>query len=134
MPELWQPGWLQLGTSVWTNRPAVRSAVQEKPKVYPINSTSRLDAGMFVLVVSRYFPRKFSLNTGAYFRRISMMNYSKAQPILEPEFIQQNPYAMRTRLIIILIIGAFIFESCTRSMSPYEAANNPRGRKCAVIK
>ena len=48
MPELWQPGWLQLGTSVWTNRPAVRSAVQEKPKVYPINSTSRLDAGMFV--------------------------------------------------------------------------------------
>jgi hypothetical protein len=41
---------------------------------------------------------------------------------------------MKTRLFFILLLAGFILQSCARSMSPYEAAHNPRGKKCATIK
>jgi len=46
----------------------------------------------------------------------------------------QKSITMKTRIIIILIVGSFLFQACTRSMSPYEAANNPRGKKCGTIR
>jgi len=41
---------------------------------------------------------------------------------------------MKTRLFIILLLAALIFESCRSAMTPYQAANNPRGRKCRAIR
>jgi hypothetical protein len=41
---------------------------------------------------------------------------------------------MKTRILLVILIAGFILESCARSMTPFEAANNPRGRKCATIK
>ncbi len=41
---------------------------------------------------------------------------------------------MKGRLLLVLIIATIVFESCTRVMTPYQAANNPRGKKCAVIR
>ncbi|MFZ1858116.1 MAG: hypothetical protein WAU29_12190 [Chitinophagaceae bacterium] len=41
---------------------------------------------------------------------------------------------MKTRIILLLIITSFVFQACHRAMSPYEAANNPRGKKCRDIK
>lgn len=41
---------------------------------------------------------------------------------------------MRTKIFIVLLIAAVLFESCSRSFTPYEAANNPRGKKCGRIR
>jgi len=41
---------------------------------------------------------------------------------------------MKARLILFLLAAIIVFESCSRAMSPYEAANNPRGKKCRDIK
>ena len=41
---------------------------------------------------------------------------------------------MKTRVLILLLVAIVILESCSRSFTPYQAANNPRGRKCGVIR
>ncbi|HQV59750.1 MAG TPA: hypothetical protein PLO70_00340 [Chitinophagaceae bacterium] len=41
---------------------------------------------------------------------------------------------MRNRVLFLLLIGSIIFQSCSRAMTPYDAANHPRGKKCATIK
>lgn len=41
---------------------------------------------------------------------------------------------MKGRFFLVLIMAIIVFESCTRVMSPYQAANNPRGKKCAIIR
>jgi hypothetical protein len=41
---------------------------------------------------------------------------------------------MKARIFIFLIIASIAFQSCSRAISPYEAANNPRGKKCKDIK
>jgi hypothetical protein len=41
---------------------------------------------------------------------------------------------MKTKHLLGLLLLIVILESCTRAMTPYEAANHPRGRKCATIK
>ena len=41
---------------------------------------------------------------------------------------------MKTRILILLLMAIIIFESCSRSFTPYQAANNPRGKKCGVIR
>jgi hypothetical protein len=41
---------------------------------------------------------------------------------------------MKTRIALALIIMIILFESCARTFTPYQAANNPRGRKCGVIR
>jgi len=41
---------------------------------------------------------------------------------------------MKGRFLLVLVIATIILESCTRVMTPYQAANSPRGRKCAVIR
>jgi hypothetical protein len=41
---------------------------------------------------------------------------------------------MKTRIILLMIIASLFFQACNRAMSPYEAANSPRGKKCRDIK
>lgn len=41
---------------------------------------------------------------------------------------------MKTKIFIVLLIAMVLLESCSRSFTPYEAANSPRGRKCGNIK
>lgn len=41
---------------------------------------------------------------------------------------------MRTKLFLVLLIAIVVLESCSRSFTPYEAANSPRGRKCGNIR
>ena len=41
---------------------------------------------------------------------------------------------MKTRIVLFVIIAAILLQACSRAMSPYEAANYPRGKKCRVIK
>lgn len=41
---------------------------------------------------------------------------------------------MKTKIILLLIVASIVFQACNRAMSPYEAANNPRGKKCRDIK
>ncbi|HNR16761.1 MAG TPA: hypothetical protein PKG90_08875 [Chitinophagaceae bacterium] len=41
---------------------------------------------------------------------------------------------MRIRILFLLLIGSIVFQACSRAMTPYEAANHPRGKKCATIK
>jgi hypothetical protein len=42
---------------------------------------------------------------------------------------------MKTRLLLILLIAIMIIESsCRSAMTPYQAANNPRGKKCRAIR
>jgi hypothetical protein len=41
---------------------------------------------------------------------------------------------MKTKIILLLIAAVIVFQSCHRAMSPYEAANNPRGKHCRDIK
>jgi hypothetical protein len=41
---------------------------------------------------------------------------------------------MKTKIIVLLIVASIAFQACNRAMSPYEAANNPRGKKCRDIK
>jgi hypothetical protein len=45
-----------------------------------------------------------------------------------------NLYQMKTRNILALIIILIILQSCGKYMTPYEAANHPRGRRCATIR
>ncbi len=45
-----------------------------------------------------------------------------------------NLILMKTRLLLLLIVASFLFQACHRAMSPYEAANSPRGKKCRDIK
>ncbi|HEV7782859.1 MAG TPA: hypothetical protein VGO58_16400 [Chitinophagaceae bacterium] len=41
---------------------------------------------------------------------------------------------MKTRILILLIVASIVFQACSRAISPYQAANNPRGKKCRDIK
>ncbi len=41
---------------------------------------------------------------------------------------------MKTKNLLWLLLIFIVLESCSRAMSPYEAANNPRGKKCRAIK
>ena len=42
---------------------------------------------------------------------------------------------MKMRILLILLIGALLFESCRSAMTPYQAANNPgKSRKCRAIR
>lgn len=41
---------------------------------------------------------------------------------------------MKGRLLTGILITAIIIQSCTRVMTPYQAANSPRGKKCAIIR
>jgi len=41
---------------------------------------------------------------------------------------------MKTRIIIILLIAGIAIQSCSRALTPYQAANNPRGKHCRDIK
>lgn len=41
---------------------------------------------------------------------------------------------MKTKIILLLVAAVIILQSCHRAMSPYEAANSPRGKKCRDIK
>ncbi|MEQ1676680.1 MAG: hypothetical protein ABL876_08270 [Chitinophagaceae bacterium] len=41
---------------------------------------------------------------------------------------------MKTRIVLFLLIASIVFQACNRAMSPYEAANNPRGKHCRDIK
>lgn len=41
---------------------------------------------------------------------------------------------MKARILFILFLAIVILESCHRSFTPYQAANSPRGRKCATIR
>ncbi len=41
---------------------------------------------------------------------------------------------MKNKFLLVLILGMIVLQSCTRVMSPYQAANHPRGRKCAIIR
>ncbi len=41
---------------------------------------------------------------------------------------------MKTRIFFVLIIASLLIQACNRAMTPYEAANHPRGKKCRDIK
>ena len=41
---------------------------------------------------------------------------------------------MKTKIILVLLITIIFFESCSRSFTPYQAANSPRGKKCGLIR
>lgn len=41
---------------------------------------------------------------------------------------------MKTKIFILALIAVIFLESCSRSFTPYEAANNPRGKKCGKIR
>lgn len=41
---------------------------------------------------------------------------------------------MKTGILLAIVAMIFILESCSRSFTPYQAANNPRGKKCGVIR
>lgn len=41
---------------------------------------------------------------------------------------------MKTRILILALIAIILLESCSRSFTPYQAANNPRGKKCGTIR
>ncbi|MEO7924117.1 MAG: hypothetical protein ABIR30_10585 [Chitinophagaceae bacterium] len=41
---------------------------------------------------------------------------------------------MKTRIFVLVLIIIIVFESCSRGFTPYQAANNPRGKKCGVIR
>ncbi|HEX2848784.1 MAG TPA: hypothetical protein VHN59_19715 [Chitinophagaceae bacterium] len=41
---------------------------------------------------------------------------------------------MKTRIIWIVLFAMVALQACNRAMTPYEAANNPRGKKCRDIR
>lgn len=51
-----------------------------------------------------------------------------------PALILPEIEAMKNKFLLVLILGVILLQSCTRVMSPYQAANHPRGRKCAIIR
>ena len=49
-------------------------------------------------------------------------------------FLLQITLTMKTKILLILIVTALVVQSCSRAISPYQAANNPRGKHCRDIK
>lgn len=41
---------------------------------------------------------------------------------------------MKFRTLFALLLLAVFVQACSRAMTPYEAANNPRGKSCRSIK
>jgi len=41
---------------------------------------------------------------------------------------------MKIKYVIFIVLVMMAIQSCHRAMSPYEAANKPRGKKCREIK
>jgi hypothetical protein len=41
---------------------------------------------------------------------------------------------MNKKIIVVALIAVCILQSCHRAMTPYEAANHPKGKKCRDIK
>jgi hypothetical protein len=41
---------------------------------------------------------------------------------------------MKTRIVLLMIVASIAFQSCHKAMTPYEAANHPRGKKCREIR
>jgi hypothetical protein len=41
---------------------------------------------------------------------------------------------MKTKIVLTLIVVSVLFQACSRAVSPYQAANNPRGKHCRDIK
>ncbi|MFN8265830.1 MAG: hypothetical protein U0T11_07145 [Chitinophagaceae bacterium] len=41
---------------------------------------------------------------------------------------------LKTALLFLFLLSAIVFESCSRSLTPYEAANGTHGRKCMRIR
>ncbi|MGB3006924.1 MAG: hypothetical protein WBC06_10460 [Chitinophagaceae bacterium] len=41
---------------------------------------------------------------------------------------------MKSRMLIILLLAGIAIQSCSRALSPYEAANHPKGKHCRDIK
>jgi hypothetical protein len=41
---------------------------------------------------------------------------------------------MKTKMLVVVLLAIVLMESCARSFTPYQAANNPRGKKCGVIR
>lgn len=41
---------------------------------------------------------------------------------------------MKFRMLAALLLIVILVQSCSRAMTPYEAANNPRGKNCRAIK
>ena len=40
---------------------------------------------------------------------------------------------MKMRTLLVVIIASFLLQACNRAMTPYEAANFPKGKKCRNI-
>jgi hypothetical protein len=45
----------------------------------------------------------------------------------------KNQY-MKTKIFLLLIVASILFQACSRAMTPYEAANHPKGKKCRIIR
>lgn len=41
---------------------------------------------------------------------------------------------MKTKSLLLALAVILILQSCSRSFTPYQAANNPRGKKCGYIR
>lgn len=41
---------------------------------------------------------------------------------------------MKTKHLFWIMIVIITLQACSRAMTPYEAANHPRGKKCRVIR
>jgi hypothetical protein len=41
---------------------------------------------------------------------------------------------MKARIILFLIVASVLMQACNRAMTPYEAANHPKGKKCRSIR
>jgi hypothetical protein len=39
-----------------------------------------------------------------------------------------------TKTLLVIFIASLIFQACNRAMTPYEAANFPKGKKCRDIR
>jgi hypothetical protein len=37
-------------------------------------------------------------------------------------------------IFLFFLLAGIVLQSCSRAMTPYEAANNPRGKNCRSIK
>ncbi len=41
---------------------------------------------------------------------------------------------MKVKFAIVLLLAIVFLESCSRSFTPYQAANNPSGKRCGKIR
>ncbi|MET0637214.1 MAG: hypothetical protein ABWZ25_14385 [Chitinophagaceae bacterium] len=41
---------------------------------------------------------------------------------------------MKAKNILLALLVIIFLESCSRAITPFEAANNPRGKKCRAIR